>query len=155
MRFGRQVLGLPVVDLNKGEEIGEVVDVIFNPELVELSGVIIESKQERYFIPYQGIYSLGEDAVTIEKKEVITNFEFGQESLVDQERGEIMDSKVITSTGEDLGMVKDIVWDDEGRLIGYQLTDGLVQDILEGREILVLDDNITYGKDAIIVQMMK
>ncbi|OCL26827.1 hypothetical protein U472_04850 [Orenia metallireducens] len=152
MKRGQDLIGLAVMDLEIGEEIGEVTDVFFDHQSQSILGLKIKKKKGRGedFIPYEKLYSLGEDMIVIEDKTCIGKCQEEYQSLIDE--GEVIGHKVISDQGEELGMVEDILLDDKGKLIAYELSEGLIQDILKGRETLTIDNTVSYGKDAIIIE---
>ena len=155
MKRGQDLIGLAVIDLEIGEEIGQVTDVFFDHQLQSILGLKIKKKKGKGqdFIPYEKLYSLGEDMVVIEDKNCIGECQERYQSLIDE--GEVIGHKVISDQGEELGMVEDILLNDNGKLVAYELSEGLIQDILQGRETLTIDNTVSYGKDAIIVESSK
>ncbi|TDX46787.1 PRC-barrel domain-containing protein [Orenia marismortui] len=155
MKKGQSLIGLGVIDLENGEEIGEVVDVLFDHQGRKIEGFRIKRNKakEDYYIAYEELYSLGEDIIMIKDRNSISYLEEGYQSLLTE--GEVIGNRVVSNQGDELGIVQDIVLNNNGELIAYELSDGLVQDILEGREMLAVDDTINYGKDAIIIDRLK
>ncbi|HOJ10472.1 MAG TPA: PRC-barrel domain-containing protein [Clostridiales bacterium] len=64
----------------------------------------------------------------------------------------IEEVNVYSKSGKDLGIVKDILFDCKtGYIEGFELTDGLIQDIIEGRKVVPLIGKYEYGKDYLLV----
>ena len=66
------------------------------------------------------------------------------------------DLPVVTVHGEQLGRVSDVYFDDlQGtQIVGYELTDGFIADMMEGRKWLPAPrklDDVMLGEDVIIV----
>lgn len=147
------VLGLPVMSLANGEEVGRVRDLLFDSNH-SLKGVMMESRgllHRKHFIPADQIHALGDDCLTIKDASALT-------SLHDQDQrgcytmGSLKGKHVITRNGQELGQVKDVYFREElGSIVGYELSDGFLSDVMEGRKILKRPEQITYGKDALIV----
>ncbi len=59
---------------------------------------------------------------------------------------------VIKASGRELGWVEDVYFREEmGTLIGYELSDGFLSDVLSGRKVLKPGAlHLTWGKDVII-----
>lgn len=151
-RRGQELIGLPIVELEEGELVGKLVDINFSPEQKQLVGVIVENKRiwkQARLIPQEKLHILGKDIIIIENKRDLTQAEKSLESL--NSGAKVMGKEVITEQGEVLGLVEDVLVDQGQNLVGYELTDGLIQDILAGRKIILFDEiELTYGRDIII-----
>ncbi|KXS42492.1 MULTISPECIES: PRC-barrel domain-containing protein [unclassified Candidatus Frackibacter] len=154
MHKGYEIIDLPVINLQTGEEIGAIEDVVFDPEEKRIVGLIINNKslfQGSRMIAYEELHSVGEDAVTIEDDSVLTKLDDTKEFLTGP-NGSVIGSRVVTDDGKELGNIEDIILDStNGQINGYEITDGLVQDILDGRGRLQVSDDLKYGKDVVIV----
>lgn len=76
MRRGREIIGLPVIDLSTGDRIAQVVDLLCDPEQDQISSLVLSSAdppRSNCILPWQHIYSLGADAVTVQSREAITH----------------------------------------------------------------------------------
>ena len=59
---------------------------------------------------------------------------------------------MLTVTGSELGRLENVYFLEEmGTLIGYELTDGFLTDLKEGRKTLHPAERLTWGDDALIV----
>ena len=152
MRRAAEILGLPVIEEKSGEIIGEVHDVIFIPTSSRIKGLIVE-KGNKYLLQSHNINEIGEDAVIIKKGNVLQDYEKMPGIGVKEGENSLRGEKVITSSGREVGTVEDLVIDEEtGEIIGYELSEGLIQDLLEGRNILEFSEELNYGKDALIIK---
>ncbi|WP_408954800.1 PRC-barrel domain-containing protein [Natroniella sp. ANB-PHB2] len=153
MRRGQELIGLPIVELEEGELVGKVVDILFSPQQKQLLGVAVENKKvwkKARLIPQQKLYILGKDIIIIDNKRNLNQVEKSVESL--NYGASVMGKEVITEQGEVLGVVEDVIVDQKQNLLGYELTDGLIQDILTGRKVILFDKiELAYGQDIIIV----
>ena len=60
--------------------------------------------------------------------------------------------RVYTNTGIELGVVEDILFDQAtGRLEGIEVSDGILEDIIQGRNILPLFGRVEFAEDNIMV----
>lgn len=58
----------------------------------------------------------------------------------------------MTTNGQKLGHITDVYFMEElGKIIGYEISDGFVSDITEGRKIIQIPNKIIFGEDAILV----
>jgi uncharacterized protein YrrD len=154
MHKGHELIDLPVINLETGKEIGNIKDIVFDPKYSSLVGLIIDGNswfKGSRMVSYEKLHSIGEDAVTIEDESALTKLDKDKEYL-DGSAGNIIGSRVVTNDGKELGNIEDIILDsDSGEINSYEITDGLVQDILEGRGLLNISDNLKYGEDVVIV----
>ena len=142
------ILELPVIDAKEGRELGRVIDVVLKAGADHIGGIILKSKDDQYLVAPTQLYSLGTDYVIIKEKSNLLQVD-SNDLLTAQD---LIGTQVVTSQGDSLGVVKDILLTAEGKLSGYELSDGLVQDILTGREVLAADKKITYGNQKIIIE---
>lgn len=154
MKKGRELIGLPVINLSNGETVGRIKDILFDPETCLFNGVVVDIggwlKGVRK-ICYDDIAALGEDAITIADDTVLIKTSCDEECILAKE-GEVVGTKVLTKDGNELGTIADILFDQEsGQITHYQLSDGFIQDLIEGRETIPVTADFQYGKDAIIV----
>jgi len=155
----QSLLGLPVM-LQNGKKAGEVKDVWLD-EYWHLAGVALESpiwsRKRARLIGWQDVVSCGEDAlmirngqsvVKVDKSRILRGFLGGVVRLKDM--------PVYTVNGLQLGRISDVYFkaDAGTTLIGFELTDGFLADILEGRRRLMLPEGpeqIAIGEDAVLV----
>jgi uncharacterized protein YrrD len=156
VRKESDLIGLPILSKKDGNKIASIKDVIYSKKkfrvlafLVSEGGLFREAK----VIKFSDVESIGKDAVivvndrVIEKAKVIPELD---EIINNQKK--LSDEEVLTENGESLGLIKDILIDEtKGKIIGFILTDGLIQDIKEGRNILPYKNGITFGEDALVI----
>jgi uncharacterized protein YrrD len=93
------------------------------------------------------VQKMGSDAVLIDEE---AKAEFSDDGCgIKSLKG----CSVISSEGKDLGTVEDLIMEvQDGRVLGWEISDGLVQDLVEGRRVLPVGSVITCGLDRFIVQ---
>lgn len=159
IRQAQHVIGLPVLQMN-GKAAGRVLDVWFD-ECWRFCGVVLRERlpwprRTVRVVRRERIASWGEDALmiadgqaveTLDPKQLLHTFHTGVVRLKDM--------PVYTVDGQELGRVSDVYFrPDEGTpWIGYELTDGFLADVCEGRRRLLLpeDAEVVIGEDAILV----
>ncbi|MBL0387371.1 PRC-barrel domain-containing protein [Tumebacillus sp. ITR2] len=156
MRKARDLLGLPVVDLELGENIGEVRDVLFSPEgtfhsfLLERGGLLSVAR----ILSRGALHSIGEDAIITQSRSSIEEYrdEVGLiRSLID---GDIhfVGKDVLTTSGTLLGSVEDVYLDENlHTIVGYEISEGFLMDLRQGRKLLHASPTIMMGADNLIV----
>jgi uncharacterized protein YrrD len=159
IRQAQQVIGLPLLRKN-GKAAGRVLDVWFD-EFWRFCGVVLRERlpwpqRDVRVVRRERIASWGEDALMLEdgeaverldKRQLLRTFHTGVVRLKDM--------PVYTVDGQELGRVSDVYFrPNEGKpWIGYELTDGFLADVYEGRRRLLLpeDAEVVIGEDAILV----
>ncbi|MDF2964089.1 MAG: subunit of photosystem reaction center [Paenibacillus sp.] len=156
MKRARDVIGLPVICIQTGKQVGTAKDLLLGDEW-RIEAVLLESKH--WFssvscILWKDVIALGEDAITIDNEESISRLDESRAytSLLNGDR-KVKGMPVLTVNGQQLGIVDDVYLDKEmgKNVIGYELTEGFISDWKEGRKWLPLPDSVTVGEDAIIV----
>ncbi|WP_308634699.1 PRC-barrel domain-containing protein [Paenibacillus silvisoli] len=156
----QHLIGLPVIEMSGGKQVGHVKDAWFD-EHWQLGGIILDAGR-RFLtaikaVLWNEVMVCGEDAVIImneasvrktKQADIMRSFHTGSIRL--------KDLPVITVDGEQLGRVSDVYFDQiQGtQIVGYELTDGFIADILEGRKWLPAPESaeeVMLGEDVIIV----
>lgn len=153
MRRGKELIGLPVIDLSLGQRIAEVKDLISDKTEQRIASLLVDKGtiwRKARIIPWEQIYSVGHDAVTISSSsaiQVASRLPIGQGGS-----NKFIGKQVLTTSGQYLGRVDDIALNPvDGRIVGCVLTDGIVGDFISGRAIIPLVDSAILGTDNMIV----
>lgn len=153
MRRGKEIIGLPVVDLASGERIAEVRDLIYDDEARQVTALLVEKGsllRSAKVIPWEDVYSIGTDAVTIRGVKCIKSVKRAGPSLGGGNR--YLHKQVITTSGQYLGRVDDIAINTAtGQVLGCVLTDGIVGDFISGRAIIPLVESAKLSHENMIV----
>lgn len=156
MRKGSELLGLPIICINDGDKVAEVKEVIYSKNRLRILGFIVKEGnffREPEIIKFKNVDSIGKDALMIKNIKVIesaTTIPEINEQITNKSR--LIGEEVISDDGESLGFIQDVIIDEEkGRIFGFVLTEGLIQDIVDGRNILPYINGIKFGKDSVIL----
>ena len=151
-----EVLNLPVVCANNGKKAGVIKDIIFCPENREVSALLLEHKGleiKKKVVRLKDILNLGDDAVIINSPDCVESL--GKASYTNEfkDEGSILGLRIFTRSGDELGIVKDVIFDwQTGRIEGFEVSDGLLQDIMQGRMILPLFGKVEFGEENVLVE---
>lgn len=156
MQRVRDYIGLPVICVNSGNQIGTVQDVMIDTYW-NIEGIMIDAKHwfsSIRYVEWEDIVSFGEDAVTVTDLEKVKELE-NSDSVYFLECGKmpIKGSPLMTVNGEQLGRVEDVYFNQKmGKpLIGFEVSEGFISDIKDGRKWLPVPNEAVKGDDAIIV----
>ncbi|HEY2766244.1 MAG TPA: PRC-barrel domain-containing protein [Pseudonocardiaceae bacterium] len=122
----RELTGRPVVSLD-GELIAEIKDVVFDRAGGQIAGFTLRnpglfSRSRKDSLPWSGVHGVGRDAVMMPDESVL----LPTAELAPQEesrKGDVLDDRVLTDNGRDLGRVVDVVLQSGQRLevVGYEI----------------------------------
>jgi len=156
----QQVIGLPVFTMKSGKQVGVVRDAWFD-EQWQLNGLILEYAKwfamKVRMVKWSAVLTCGEDAVIIaDDSQIILEKRQLMQRAFCAGVIQLRDMPVVTVTGLQLGRVSDVYFYPlQGtQIVGYELTDGFVSDLIEGRKWLRTPSDaeaIMLGEDAIIV----
>ncbi|SMO63073.1 PRC-barrel domain-containing protein [Melghirimyces algeriensis] len=157
MRSSQEVIGLPVIHLQTGKRLGTVQDLLFDADQ-QMIGVLLEHpgwiRRGRY-IPFFKIRSLGADAVIVNSEADIHSVKENQDwhGLLTGQR-KLKGRPVMLANGQELGMVEDVyILENRGILLGYELSEGLISDLTEGRKVFRPGSPLMWGEDVLIASM--
>ncbi len=158
MKKGRNVIGLPVLEQNEGFRLGKVIDVLYAGDNGSILGIMVETEgvslPEMRFIQLDGITEISEEAVFIADK----NGLLPPHCLKNNDQNSfssalLLGQHIYSELGKEKGVVKDVLLDfATGKVAGYQISNGLLADLLNGRPVIPVGNVITMGKDMIIVR---
>ena len=152
MRKANELIGKSVVHQATGERIATVRDLVFQPDASCVTALLIDGGgwfRDAQVIAWSTVTSIG-DVVMVQGDTPIQ-----RANDVPQIRDELdqkfqlTNTAIMTDAGERIGTVGDLFIDETGKVVGYEVKQGLVND-LAGRKFLSADSVKTVGKDAII-----
>lgn len=151
MKPTKDIIGLRIISISDGTQVGVVKDFVLNPQKKTLDFLIIDQPTD-YFgakvIPFADILGLGEFAITIPHLNVIQDVAQNTEvqNLLKQDT-RVLETKVLTKKGKLIGEVKEILIDEETGCIAACLfeADGQMHEI-NAEKI------ITLGKELLIIE---
>ena len=149
MKKSVEIIGLPVISIDEGRELGIVKDVVINPSAKEVSALLIED--QKWFMgakacPFTAISGIGQYAVTIEKSESVTSA-LDSSDLLDLLNTEvrIIGSKILTKSGQIQGKIVDIIVDESGKIVTCD-----VEDVNGQMTTISSEQVVTFGKEVTI-----
>lgn len=158
MRTFSIIKGVPVLTLNDGEIIGKVIDILFDE--TKVVGLLIDKKgwlNHHLFVPLNNIKAIGQDALVIEDEKELTVYDKQKHlqffSLFNGPK-RIVGKTIMTTEGETMGLVEDVYFHEKtGNIVGYEVTDGFIADIREGKRVLKTSFPLTIGEDVLVIEL--
>lgn len=157
MRKALDAIGLPILSVASGRVTGMVRDILCDACGRTLGVVIKEANwmHDGMYIPFQAIHSVGQDYLTVHDDSALTPLHMLRNletiSLVTG-KYKLKGKTVVTDKGERLGTIEDVYfsmnWE---KLVGYELSNGWITDLTEGRKRLAAKDGCIIGDETLIV----
>lgn len=155
MKRYSQMLGLPVICAADGKKLGIIKDLIFSPKEKRVVAFLIERRNSdirKRVIFASDVLNLGSGALVVNDVKDIRELRKVQDEPELKDKGDILGLRIYTKSGEDLGIAKDVLFDlEHGKIDGIEISDGLFQDIIKGRNVLPLIGKVEFGEENILV----
>lgn len=145
------LLGREVFNQDTGEKLASVEEVVIDDaarRVVALlvGGGLLRSPRVVRWISVANVA----DVVAVRGEGTLGDLDSDPEvSAVRRRSHEVEGREVITEGGEKVGEVSDLFISDSGDMLGYEIKDGLVKDLM-GRKFLPVEKVRSVGEDAII-----
>ncbi len=145
-----------VYDLETGSELGKILDLDIDVATSKVNGLVIDKKgwfNQDLLLPIEKVSQFGTDGIIISSKDVLTPFHKRATAFVEG-KTRLKGKPLLTTEGEKLGLVEDVYFMEEmGKIVGYEVTEGLLADIKEGKKIVKTNDPLIIGEDILIVKI--
>lgn len=155
MLKGNDLIGIPVVAYDTGEEIKKVKDLIFDSNSNFLGFLVDENiwLKTAQVLPLHGIKVIGTDVIIASSQSVIVKAEQVPEIREVLARNIVLTgTKIVTESGRDLGTIIDLYFDKQsGAIEGYEVLGGLFADPYCGRSFVPAPQNLKIGDDVAFV----
>lgn len=157
MRKAKSLLGREVISRAEGRDLGSVKDLIFDGEAGRLLALLMTPRDlfgaiDATCVPWSQVVELGPDALVVEHGDCVIKVHSDSVIAEAYDRHNTLDGKQVTSdSGENLGYISDLYLDENGYILGYEVSGGLFADAFNGKRYMERPASITHGKDVIIV----
>lgn len=154
MKKTQEILGLPIISISDGMEVGQVKGLIVNADKGAVDYIIVDSGLQIHgirVIPSSKVLGIGEYALTIEDEQSISDISIIPEAVeLIQKDIHVKNTRVMTKKGRLIGETRDIYVDEDElcRISGLEF----IAVINPGQVRIIPRDNvITFGKKLIVV----
>jgi len=155
MKKSVEILGLPVISITEGRELGMSKTLLIDARNGLVAAITIED-EDWYrgvkLIPYESVIAIGDDAVTVTNSENILKLDDAgdYEALLD-DNIRVIGTKAITKSGTIQGHITEVYIGDDGKIEKCEITapDGTTSDVtcdqisIFGKQVTVIDPNGT------------
>ncbi|HEX2944716.1 MAG TPA: PRC-barrel domain-containing protein [Clostridia bacterium] len=155
MKKTQKILGLPIISISDGLEVGRVKSIIINADRGAIDYIVVDSGIQIFsarVIPTQDVLGIGEYALTIENNDVITDISKIPAAIqLLQNDIRVKGTKVLTKKGRLIGEIGDIYIDDNDncRITGLEFIADITQKQIK---LIPRDSVITFGKNLTVVK---
>jgi uncharacterized protein YrrD len=126
MRNSKEFIGKPVYSLDEGRQLGTVRDIYVDRDLSWLVGVHLGREgllsRKSLLIPREAIAVFGVDAVLAQRSDAVTDNKQAPESKLWMRLDDLAGRQVDTPAGSRIGVLGDVLLDDEARIVGFTLS---------------------------------
>lgn len=151
----REIFGLPVLIIGTGTQIGEVKEVIVDLEQAVVRGIVLAGAN--WFTNDQGI--LFEDLSRVGSAAVMVRAAYAVRDLTPAmmpgtvyHLNDLLDKPIYTDAGLSLGILVDALFDSAtGEIKAYEVSEGLITDLLYGRKVMPLPEAQVVSQELVIV----
>jgi len=144
-----EIIGLPLISLSEGTELGTVQDLLINAQAGTVAALVINDGRwylGAKLLPFNKVMAIGDYAVTVEASSDLTGVTAEYEPLLAEDI-KVIGTKVLTKSGRMQGVVTELFVDDTGKIAACEITaDDTVSQIpanqirTYGKQVLVIDD---------------
>lgn len=155
MKKSKEIIGLPIISISDGTEVGKVKTVIINAEKGAIDYVVVDSGIQilsAKVIPTEYVLGVGEYALTIENEDAINDISKIPAAIdLLQKNIQVMGTKVLTKKGRLIGEIGDIYVNEEDNcsIIGVEFIADITQKIIR---FIPRDSIVTFGKNLVVVK---
>lgn len=154
-KLSRKTLSLPVLSVNEGEHLGYVKSLVVDPVNKEIAAFVVNQKgwfKEDKIIPFNRVRNIGDNAIVIDKSGTAERpANLPQILKLLKNPAQLINSKVITTSGKSLGHVEEFWFDVTGKITKFDISGGIAEGLWKGKTVLPSEEVVTIGKDAIMV----
>lgn len=155
MKKSEELLGLSIISIEDGKEVGIVRDLIVNPGERAVECLVVDDGsryREVRILPFSMVEGVGEYAVTIQSSDAISDMSEhpGVQKLLEQDV-HVKGTKVATKRGRLIGAVHEYYVDEDnkGKIDACELVPAGADD--RNTKIIKAEYVITFGKDILVV----
>lgn len=153
---GRKITGLPVTTREEGCTLGFVRELLYDESGQQVMAILLEEStwlKGARLILWESLLKMNKQGITVSGKEVLLDCS-EKDSLNDlcKSRTGLCGTSLLSTTGEEMGTVEDILLEPgTGCVVGCELSQGITEDLLEGRKEIVLPTALNQVEGKLMV----
>lgn len=144
----QSIKGMPVICGANGERIGTVSEVWYISGRKKIDGILVQDHRRlsgSIYIPLDKIITFGKAAVIVQE-------DYLSDRKAVEKPSPILGITVMGIDGCEIGTISDIVFDsEEGTVVGYEISKGFIDDLVDGRKLLPQDPMYRLNGDVLVI----
>ncbi len=152
MREISSIVGVPVISVAEGIELGRVREVVIDLAQGAVMGIIIEREAVEHGVWSDDVSVIGPDAIMLaDQSKVQPLTEMPQ--LMERRRGSLeRPTQVLTASGTKVGILADIFIDPQSRqVVRYEISGGPLRDLTDGTLSFATISGMVHGRDIVVI----
>jgi len=156
MKKTQDIIGLPVFSVIDGRQVGQVKDLVINPEEGRIEYLLVSDGSwyvGARVLPFDKVMGIGEHAVTTESENNITSIaEVAKANDLLKRNVELKGNRLLTDRGDFIGKVTEYQLDENSGVITrlyFQRSEEAAAEELDAQQVL------TYGSDVVVVKYLQ
>jgi sporulation protein YlmC with PRC-barrel domain len=143
----------PIVSLNGGVKVGEVLDLTLDATNVQISAVLVTGHDGSSVVPYPAVRHIGPDAMTIDDSRIV-QAPANHGGIEERRTSTLIGLPVLNQQGTIIGNVDDLEFDeDTGRVTALLIHRGGVLGIGGSRDKIAASALRGIGPDMVTVDL--
>ena len=147
------VKGIPIVCLKDESRAGFLMEPVYD-EVNCIVGFLVDQiglSFGRKFVALEDCLRIDKNNCIIYSSSAIRKLPRKRKYKRNNDMEKLLGRNVVTRDGKGLGVVRDLVFDIEtGSIEGFELSRGFMEDVVQGRNLLLLRDGVEFAEDHII-----
>lgn len=139
MRTFQKIKGVAILNESTNELVGTISDLVLSKDVSEVRGYWVQTKKwwsKKHFLAIDDIKHEDGDGMYIESGVNLQSITKKEKRLIDG-RAHIIGHSVRDKDGKMIGIIEDVYFlPDSGKIVGYELTEGLFSDFSKGIKLL-------------------
>lgn len=148
-----EIIGIPV--MNNRSRLCNVKDIVYSKEMNKITALLISKKNlitNAKFILFKDINVITERFITIDNINIIKSSSSNYDNLNYFYNDYFIGMEVFTECNENIGYIKDVIIDNRnGEIAAFLLTDGLFEDLINGRNVVPFNEDIRFSEGSLII----
>lgn len=153
----KTLLSMPIISLEEGKHIGRVRGIVVDPDTFSIAALITDKQGwfgDYKVVPFDRVMSIGNHAVTIDKKSSIEKpSNLPEIARLMKNKQPLLGAKVFSESGTLLGIVDELLYHKETGIVdSLEISGRFLESVFRGRISIPSAAVVTFGSDAIIVK---
>lgn len=152
----KSLIGMTVFAIDAGKNLGSVERLLFSPDEMRVTSFIVtprtalmDEPEPQKLLSTDKVKAIGQDAITVESESLLDITADGELPAGSVAFDEVEKEKVITESGDDVGEVASLDFDEGSFRLEYI---EVGRGFLSGSSLVSVDNVVSVGEDVIVVK---